>query len=63
MATTFARRAAQHVLRFAADSDDFAAGLVDGHDGWLVDDDAFAVREHQRVCGPQINCQVGRKKD
>src|SRR4029077_5763710 len=40
----------------------FPAVLVDGHDGRLVDDDAFALRVHQCVGCPQIDRQVGRKQ-
>jgi len=35
--------AAEHVLCVFADCDDFAGCFVDGDDGRLVDDDAFAV--------------------
>src|SRR5260370_42150612 len=46
----------------AANRHNFSAGLVDSHDRRLVDDNAFAVREHQRVCSAQIDGQVGRKQ-
>src|SRR6266702_3982104 len=39
-----------------------SAGLVDGHDRGLVDDNALAVREHQRVRGAQIDREVGGKQ-
>src|ERR1700676_4407862 len=51
--------AAKHVFGFAADRDDFAAGLIDGDDGGLVHDDAFAMRKDQGVRGAQIDGQVG----
>ena len=56
-----ARRASEHLFCFAADSHDFSAGLVDGHDRGLVNDNTFAVREDQRVCRAQIDGEVGRK--
>ena len=54
--------AAEHVFGFAADGHDFAAGLVDGHDGGLVDDDALALGEDESVGGAQVNGQVGREQ-
>ena len=54
--------ASEHVFGFAADGDDFAAVLVDGHDGGLVDDDALAARENQCVGGAEVNGEVGRQK-
>src|SRR2546422_6353931 len=37
--------------------------LIDGHDRGLVNDNAFAVCEHERVCSTQIDGEVGRKQD
>ncbi len=56
-----ARRAAQHFLGFLADRHDFAAVLIDGHDGGLVHHDAFALRVDQRVSRAQIDREIGRK--
>ena len=44
-----ARRAAQHVLGFAAHRHHFAAVLVDGHDGRLVHHDALSLCENTSV--------------
>src|SRR5207253_5581325 len=57
-----ARRASEHLFCLAADSYDFTARLVDGHYRGLVDDNAFAVREHQCVGSAQIDGEVGRKQ-
>ena len=56
-----AGRAAEHVLGFFADGFDFAGVLVDGDDGGLVDDDAFAGREDEGVGGAEVDGQVARK--
>ena len=53
-----ARRAAEHFLGFLADGFDFAVVLVDGDDGRLVDDDAFAPGEDQRVGGAKVDREV-----
>ncbi len=53
-----AGRAAQHLFGFFAHGLDFARVLVDGHDGGLIDHNAFAARVHQRVGGPQINGKI-----
>jgi hypothetical protein len=54
-----ARGAAKHVLGFLADCFHFAGVLVDGDDGGLVDDDAFAGREDEGVGCAQVDGQVG----
>ena len=56
-----AGRAAQHLLGFLAHGFHLTGVLVDGHDGGLVDDDAFAGGEDQRVGGPKIDGQIARK--
>ena len=53
-----AGRAAKHFFRLFADRFDLGGVLVDGHDGRLVDDDAFATRVYERVGGPEIDGQV-----
>ena len=58
MATILPGRAAQHLFGFFADGFDFAGVLVDGDDGRLVDDDAFAARIDQRVGGAEIDGEV-----
>ena len=56
-----ARRTAQHLLGFLADGFHFAGVLVDGHDGRLVDHDAFAARVDQRVGRAQVDSEIARK--
>ena len=57
-----ARSAAEHFFGFLADGYDFAGGFIDGDDGRLIDDDAFAGGKDQRVGGAEINGQVGGKQ-
>ena len=57
-----AGRAAKHLLGFFADGFHFAGVLVDRDDGGLVDDDAFALGEDQRVGRAQIDGEIGRKE-
>ena len=52
------RRAAEHLFRFLADGFNFTGVLVNGDDGRLVDDDAFAARIDERVGGAEIDGQV-----
>jgi hypothetical protein len=52
---------AKHVFGFAADSDDFSSGFVDGYDGRLVDDDALAGGKDQRVRSAKVDGEVGGK--
>ena len=55
-----ARRAAHHLLRFFADGFHLAVVLIDGDNGWLVDDDAFTLGVDQRVRRAQIDGKIGR---
>src|ERR1700704_909994 len=57
-----ARRAPEHVLGFLPDSHDLATVLIDGHNGWLVHHDAFALCVDQCVGRAQVNRKVGRKQ-
>ncbi len=57
-----ARRAAQHLLGFLAHRFDFAGVLIDRDDGWLVDDDPFALGEHEGVGRAQIDGEIGREE-
>ena len=57
-----AGRAAKHFLGFFADRFNFTGVLVDGDDGRLVDDDAFALRENQRIRGAEVDGEVRRKQ-
>jgi hypothetical protein len=54
--------ASKHFLGFAPNSNDFTAGFIDGHNGRLVYNDAFAMREHQSIGRAQIDRKVGREK-
>ena len=54
-----AGRSPDHFLGFFADCLDFAVVLVDGDDGGLIHHDAFPFGEHQRVCGAQIDGEIG----
>ena len=56
-----AGRAAQHLLGLLAHGFHFTGILVDGHDRWLVDNNALAGREDQRVGGAEIDGQVAGK--
>jgi hypothetical protein len=53
--------AAQHLLGLAANGLHFAGIFVDGYDGRLIDHDALAGREDQRVGGAEIDGQIARK--
>ena len=57
-----AGRAAQHFLGFLADRFHFAIVLVDGDDGWLVHDDAFALGKDQRIGRAEIDGEIGREQ-
>jgi len=50
-----AGRAAKHVLGFLAHGFHLAGVLIDGDNRWLVDDDALARRENQRVSRAEID--------
>ncbi len=54
-----ARRAAQHLLGFLAHRFHFAGVFIERYDRRLVDDDALALGEHQRVGRAQVNRQIG----
>ena len=56
------RRAAEHLLGFFAHRLHFAVGLVDGHDGRLVHNDAFAFCVNQRIGGPKVDRQIRREQ-
>jgi len=53
--------AAQHLLGLFAHGFHLAGVLVNGYNGRLVDNDALAGREDQRVGGAQINGQIAGK--
>ncbi len=57
-----ARRAAQHLLGLFAHGFHFARVLVDGDNGGLVDDNAFALGKDQRIRGAEINGKIGREE-
>jgi hypothetical protein len=56
-----AGRAAQHLLGLFAHGFHFAGVLVDGHNGGLVDNNALAGREDQRVGSAEIDGQIAGK--
>src|SRR5438445_13532253 len=50
--------ATDHTFRVGADGKGpFCLG-VDGHHGWLIDDDALAAYQHQRIGGAKIDADV-----
>ncbi len=51
-------RAAQHLFGFFANGLNFTGQFIDGHDGGLVDYNAFAFGIDQRVGGPQIDGKI-----
>ncbi len=53
-----AGRAAQHFLGLFADSLHFSGVLVDGDDGWLVNDNPFAFGENESVGGSEIDGKI-----
>ena len=50
--------AAQHFLGFLADGFHFTRVFIDGNNGWLVDNDAFALGVHQGIGCSQIYSEV-----
>ena len=56
-----ARRAAQHFLGFLTDGLDFAGCFVQRDDRRLVDNNAFSLRENQRVGGAKVDGKIRRK--
>jgi hypothetical protein len=55
-------RAAEHDLRFHADREHSAAGLVDGDHRGLVEHDAATPHVQQGVRGPQVHRHIGGQK-
>ena len=61
MATMLPGRATQHLLGFLAHGFHLAGILVDRDDRRLIDHDAFALGEDQRVRGAQVDGEIGRE--
>jgi hypothetical protein len=50
--------ASQHFLGFFAYRFNFSGIFVDGYDGWLVYDDAFATCVHKSVGSAEVNGKI-----
>ena len=57
-----AGRAPQHLFRLLANRLYLAIVLVDGDDGWFVDNDALSFGKDQRVGRSEVNRKVRRKQ-
>ena len=53
-----ARRASQHFLGFLADRLHFTVGLINSHDGGLIDDDALAFGVDQGIGRAEVDCEI-----